>query len=110
MSSHFVYILKCADDTYYVGMTMNIERRLSEHQSGHSVGSYTFSRRPVVFEWSAEFPTRREAFAFEQQIKGWGRAKKEALIRGDWDGLHTIVKTERKIQDAQKRKGSSSPK
>lgn len=105
MPSHFVYILKCADDSYYIGMTMNLERRLSEHQSGHIIGSFTYSRRPVVFVWSAEFPTRREAFAFEQQIKGWGRAKKEALIRGDWDGVHGIVKSERKKQDAEKGKG-----
>lgn len=101
---HHVYILKCADETYYVGMTMNLKRRLSEHQNGHIVGSYTFSRRPIVFVWSAEFPTRREAFAFEQQIKGWGRAKKEALIRGDRDGVHGIVKKERKKQDVGKRK------
>lgn len=97
-----VYILKCADNSYYVGSTTNLERRLNEHQKGYSSG-YTSTRRPVELVWSAEFPTRAEAFHFERQIKGWTRAKKEAMIRGDWDGIHEIVKAERKTREKAKR-------
>lgn len=96
------YILKCADDSYYVGSTTDLERRLSEHQSGYYKG-YTFIRRPVELVWSGEFPTLDSAFHFERQVKGWSRAKKEALIRGDWDGIHKIVKSERKTRQKEKR-------
>ncbi len=99
----FVYILKCSDGSYYVGSTTNLEKRLAEHQSGFFEG-YTQSRRPVELIWSAEMPTEQEAFSFERQIKGWSRAKKELLIRGDWDGVHSIVKQERKRREAKKRK------
>ena len=103
----YVYILKCADDSYYVGSTANLERRLAEHQAG-LVKGYTESRRPVELAWSCNFPTGNDAFLRERQIKGWSRVKKEALIRGDWDGLHEVVKQERKTREAKKRKGTES--
>jgi predicted GIY-YIG superfamily endonuclease len=103
----YVYILKCADGSYYVGSTTNLERRVAEHQAGLIKG-YTESRRPVELVWSCEFPTANDAFLRERQIKGWSRAKKEALIRGDWDGLHEVVKQERKTREAKKRKGTES--
>ena len=90
----YVYILECADGSYYVGSTTNLETRLAQHNTGY-YGGYTAQRRPVELVWSAEFPTEHEAFLRERQIKGWSRAKKEALIRGEWDGLHQIVKQER---------------
>jgi predicted GIY-YIG superfamily endonuclease len=96
----YVYILKCSDDSYYAGMTENLELRLAQHQSGFDSNSYTFSRRPVELVWSQAFSTHDEAFQREHQIKGWSRAKKEALICGDWDGIHEIVKTERKERRA----------
>ncbi len=99
---HYVYILKCFDGSYYVGSTPDLERRLVEHQTGYFQG-YTASRLPVALVWSAEFPTEHDAFLRERQIKGWSRAKKEALIRGDWDGLHEVVKQERKKREASKR-------
>jgi len=92
---YWVYILKCSDGSYYVGSTTNLTRRLSEHQAGLPKGSYTSKRLPVELVWSAEFPTHDNAFQREHQVKGWSRAKKEALIRGDWDGVHAIVKKER---------------
>lgn len=100
---HYVYILKCADDSYYVGSTNDLERRLATHQAGLIEG-YTKSRRPVEFIWSAEFPTKHDAFLCERQIKGWTRKKKEALIRGDWDGIREIVKGERRERESRKRK------
>ena len=79
----WVYILKCADDSYYTGHTDNLEERLAKHQSGEFAG-YTSTRLPVKLLFSEEFPTRIEALASEQQIKGWSRKKKEALMRRDW--------------------------
>ena len=100
--SHYLYILKCADDSYYVGSTSNLERRLEEHRTGSFKG-YTRSRRPVKLVWSSELPTQNDAFLLERKIKGWTHAKKEALIRGDWDGIHQIVTRERKAQDRKKK-------
>jgi predicted GIY-YIG superfamily endonuclease len=100
---YYVYVLKCSDQSYYIGSTDNLERRLAQHQSGFFKNSYTNSRLPVELVWSAEFATHAEAFQRERQIKGWARSKKEALIRGDWDGLHEIVKRERKERETKKR-------
>ena len=80
----WVYILRCADGSYYTGHTENIEKRFQEHQSGAIRGCYTFNRRPLELQFVQEFPTRTEALASERQIKGWSRKKKDALIRGDW--------------------------
>ena len=77
----WMYILQCADGSYYVGHSDNLEERFQRHQSG-TLGGYTKTRRPVRLAYSEEFPTRDQAFAAEQQIKGWTRKKKEALIRG----------------------------
>ena len=99
---YYVYILKCADGSYYVGSTADLERRLEEHRTGF-FGGYTSKRLPVELAWSENFPTEHEAFVTERQIKGWSRAKKEALIRGDWDGLHEIVRLERVTRAVRKR-------
>jgi len=82
----FVYLLRCADGSYYVGHTDELERRVAQHQAGEIAG-YTHDRRPVVLAWSQETATRDEALQAEQRIKGWGRVKKEALIRGDWEAI-----------------------
>lgn len=76
-------MLRCADGSYYVGYTDNLERRINQHQAGDFFG-YTYNRRPVELVWSDHFKTRAEAMGFERQIKGWRRDKKEALIAGDW--------------------------
>jgi putative endonuclease len=85
------YILKCADGTYYVGHTDDMEKRAAQHQSGAFTG-YTYKRRPVELMWNDAFQTRDDAKAAEKQIKGWSRAKKEALIRGDWDRVSELAK------------------
>ena len=87
--SFWAYILRCADGSYYVGHTDNLEARFGARQLGLIKG-YTQKRRPVALVWSQEFGDRDGAFAAERQIKGWSRAKKEALIRGDWDGLQVM--------------------
>jgi predicted GIY-YIG superfamily endonuclease len=92
---HFtVYILLCADGSYYTGMTSDLMLRVAEHRQGADSRAYTFSRRPVGLAWACEFDTHDDAFRCERQIKGWSRAKKEALIAGDLDGLHGIVRRE----------------
>ncbi len=99
----FVYILKCADDSYYTGSTTDLEMRMAQHHTGYFKG-YTSSRLPVKLVWYSDFPTEHEAFVCERQIKGWSRAKKEALIRGDFDAIHEVVKQERKRREAKKHK------
>ena len=89
--SFWTYMLRCADGSYYVGHTDDLEVRFGAHQSGLIEG-YTQARRPVELVWSQEFPERDEAFRAERQIKGWNRAKKEALIRGDWHGLQLLAR------------------
>jgi predicted GIY-YIG superfamily endonuclease len=82
--SIYLYILLCADGSYYVGSTRDsLDRRIPEHQSG-ALGGYTASRRPVELVFSQEFQRITDAIAAERQIKGWRRDKKEALIRGEY--------------------------
>ncbi|MDP3538514.1 MAG: GIY-YIG nuclease family protein [Azonexus sp.] len=85
------YLLRCADVSYYAGHTDDLTRRLGQHQSGEC-GGYTATRLPVALVWSQEFVTREEALAAEQQIKGWSRAKKEALMVGDWGRISVLAK------------------
>jgi predicted GIY-YIG superfamily endonuclease len=85
----WVYILRCADGSYYTGHTDNLEKRFDEHQAG-ACGGYTAERLPVELAWSQECASREEALAAEQQIKGWGRKKKEAMMRGDWSEVNRL--------------------
>jgi tRNA/rRNA methyltransferase len=82
--SFLTYILRCADGTYYVGHTDNIDKRWAQHQLGE-LGGYISERRPLEFMWAEEMPTREEALPAGLRIKKWSRAKKEALIVQDWD-------------------------
>jgi tRNA/rRNA methyltransferase len=80
-----VYILRCSDQSYYVGHTDNLDQRVAQHASG--ISGYTATRQPVQLVWFEEFPTRDEAKIVEAQIKKWSRRKKEALIEGKKDEL-----------------------
>ena len=82
----YVYILRGSDGSYYVEHTNDLEQRLAVHEKG-AIEGYTLPRRPVELVFSDQFSTRLEAFHRERQIKGWSRARKEALIKGGWDGL-----------------------
>jgi putative endonuclease len=99
-----IYILKCSDGSYYTGMTKELDTRIAEHQTGTRRNSYTFNRRPVELVCSEIVETYPEAFQWEHRIKGWSRAKKEALICGDIERIHEIVRDERKKKDQIKRK------
>ena len=84
MKQYFVYILLCNDNSYYTGVTNNLERRLYEHENGIDPSSYTCKRRPVKLVFHEMFYDVTQAIAFEKQVKGWNRKKKEAIINGDW--------------------------
>src|SRR5215467_4644889 len=88
----FVYILLCADRSYYVGSAPgeDLAPRIAQHDSG-LYGGYTFTRRPVQLAWSQHFEQITDAIAAERQLKGWSRAKKEALIRGDWNLVQRLA-------------------
>ncbi|MBZ9729750.1 GIY-YIG nuclease family protein [Salegentibacter sp. JZCK2] len=87
MKTYFVYILECSDQSFYTGITNNLDRRLSEHNSGYDKSCYTYSRRPVSLLWRETFTDVNGAIQAEKQIKGWSRRKKLALINGNWDDL-----------------------
>lgn len=87
----WVYILRCADNSYYTGHTDNLEKRIAEHQAGEIEG-YTSSRLPVTLVFSEEFSSREEALSHERQIKGWSRRKKEALMRRDWAEVSRLAR------------------
>ncbi|WP_182523525.1 GIY-YIG nuclease family protein [Nocardioides dongkuii] len=89
----WTYILECADGSYYVGSTIDLERRVGEHDAG--VGAAYTSlrrRRPVRLVWAAEFARVEDAFAYEKQVQGWSRAKRRALIEGRYDGLPALAR------------------
>ena len=87
----WLYILECADGSYYVGSTDDLERRIWEHNEG--IGAkYTARRRPVKLVYAAEFASIAEAYEREKQVQGWGRAKREALIRDDYAALPELAR------------------
>lgn len=91
----WLYILRCRDGSYYTGTTRaDLERRIVEHQSGYFPG-YTETRRPVELAYSEYFDTITDAIAAERQIKGWSRAKKEALMAGDFARLEDLARSRR---------------
>ena len=92
MKPFFVYMLRCSDASFYVGHTDELEHRVSQHQLGE-IDGYTQRRRPVEMVWCQETASSLEALTAEQQIKGWGRAKKEALIAGDWDLVSQLAES-----------------
>ena len=94
----WVYILRCSDDSYYTGSTNNLELRLAQHAAGEG-SQWTRSRLPVHLAFAQDFPSEHEAFLCERQIKGWSRAKKEALIRGDFDALVELSRNRVARQD-----------
>jgi putative endonuclease len=88
-----VYLLRCFDGSYYVGSATGDDpsQRIDQHNAGTYPG-YTFSRRPVVLVWSEHFERITDGIVAERQIKGWSRAKKEALIRSDWKSISALAR------------------
>ena len=86
------YILKCSDNSYYTGITNNLERRMQEHIEGLNKTCFTYNKLPSFLVYQSVFNNPIEAIAFEKQIKGWSRKKKEALINGDIELLKALSK------------------
>jgi len=91
MKEYFVYIGRCRDNAYYTGITNNVERRIAEHNDVIDPHCFTYKRRPVELVYQCSFREVSDAIAAEKQIKGWSRAKKEALIRGETDQLPLLA-------------------
>jgi putative endonuclease len=87
----YVCMLRCADGSYYVGSATghDLTPRIDQHNAGSYPG-YTFTRRPVVLVWSEHFDRITDGIAAERQIKGWSRAKKEALMSSNWASLSRL--------------------
>ena len=88
----FVYILECADDSFYTGVTNNLDLRLKQHEAGINRDSYTYSRRPVKLVFHQMFNSPLQAFDFETKIKKWSRSKKKALITEHYHKLPSLAK------------------
>jgi putative endonuclease len=92
MKIFYVYILECSDKTFYTGITSDLTKRLESHKAGTYKGSYTSTRRPVNLVFFCEFTDANMAIEKEKQIKKWSRAKKKALIDGEYDKLPNLAK------------------
>jgi putative endonuclease len=96
MSGAYIYILRCANGTYYTGITRrSVEERVSEHAQG-LVEGYTSRHLPVELIFSEYYARIDEAIAAERRIKGWSRAKKEAYMRGDFSKLSILARRKSK--------------
>ena len=91
-STHFFYILKCSDGSFYVGSTTNLENRVKTHNQGKGA-TYTSKRRPVQLIYHEQFKSFDDAVQRERQVKKWSGAKKEALIRGEMETLQKLSKS-----------------
>ena len=91
MKIYYVYMLLCADGSFYVGVTNDLELRVGQHQFGFDPHCYTFTRRPVKLVHSSDFRNVDDAIAWEKQLKGWSRAKKGALVARDWKRIHRLA-------------------
>ena len=87
----WMYILECADGSYYVGSTKNLERRIEQHQSGNG-SRYTSGRLPVTLVYGEEYDRIADAFYREKQVQNWSRVKREALINNNAETLPSIAK------------------
>ncbi len=90
--NYTVYMLKCKDGSYYIGITSDLIKRLWQHQNGYFKTCYTFKRQPVQLTYSGVFENVHDAITWEKRIKKWSRKKKEALFIGDRDRLIFLSK------------------
>ena len=79
---YYFYIVRCADNSLYSGITTNLEKRIAEHNSGDGKGSkYTRAKRPVHLVYSEQYPDRGVSTRREAEVKKWPKAKKEGLVK-----------------------------
>lgn len=91
--NYWVYIVRCRDGKYYTGVTNDLDRRLKEHNEGLNLKCYTYERRPVELMYEEHFHDIDQAIAWEKQLKGWSRRKKEALFRRDVEEIKRLAKS-----------------
>ncbi len=91
----WAYMLRCSDGSFYVGRTTNLDQRMGEHEAGIHAG-YTADRLPVELVWVEEFQPIDDAIAAERRLKGWSRAKKLALIAGDYAAIARLASRARR--------------
>ncbi len=95
----WTYLLECADGSFYVGSTIDLDRRLSEHQLGEGARhTKPSSRRPVRLLWAGQFDRVEDAFRWEKQVQGWSRAKRRALAEGRWEDLPALASRPRRTR------------
>ena len=105
----YVYMLKCSDGSYYIGSTrVSLETRFAEHVTGR-FGGYTASRRPLSLVWFQEFSEITDAIAAERQLKGWSRAKKKALVDGDFSRVSLLAKRRSKRSSSFETQAAPAP-
>lgn len=92
MKISYVYILKCADESYYTGVASNLELRIFQHNIGYYKSCFTYSKRPIILVFYCEFTSISMAISVEKQIKKWSRQKKESLINGEFEKLPNLSK------------------
>jgi putative endonuclease len=90
--NYYVYIVECKDGFYYTGITNKLEKRINEHNEGKNTTCFTYRRRPVILKYFERFKDVNQAIAREKQLKGWSRAKKEALFMEVYDLLKELAK------------------
>jgi putative endonuclease len=95
MKRYWVYMVLCADGTYYTGVTNDLDVRVAQHAAGIDITCYTFRRRPLRLVFAEWFSAPEEAIHAEKRLKGWSRAKKEALIRRDWQAIRMLARDRR---------------
>ena len=93
--TYHVYVLKCADGSFYTGSSSNLAQRIAQHERGTYPENYTYNLRPVTLVWQQEFPRPKEMVEAERRIKGWTRKKKIGLIEGRYDDLKQLLKDHR---------------
>ena len=91
MRVYYVYMLRCFDGTFYVGVTNDVVRRFQQHCSGEDPTSYTHVRRPLLLVYAGEFSRINDAINFEKQLKGWSHNKKRAFADRDWPLLKRLA-------------------
>lgn len=96
----YVYILRCSDGSYYTGHTDDLDARMFQHSIGEGC-KYTSRRRPLELIWATDCQTRNEAFELEKRLQGWSRAKKEAVMRGDFAALPGLSRSRSKSPSAE---------
>ncbi|HWI90598.1 MAG TPA: GIY-YIG nuclease family protein [Flavisolibacter sp.] len=97
--NYWVYIVRCRDGKYYAGVTNDLDRRLKEHNEGISPKCYTYERRPVELMYEEHFHDINQAIAWEKQLKGWSRKKKEALFVRDVEEIKRLAKSKSRSSD-----------